>query len=327
MIGLVAAAVVPASAEIRLSPNVVVLEPLDVLTRHTEHVEGVDWVGIDGHDAWALVAPDDPVFGGHVPVDPGVVAEAWRSVNAAFRARIALTIVCLPRPRAELPNSSAEDNVIYLSPGATPYGDAQASFLLAHEMGHCVHRELLRDDDAAGWRDYRRVRGIADESVYHDWAPHAYRPREIFAEDFRFLFGGRLANYSGSIENRDLPLPDEVAGLEAYLLGLTGESADAPDAAGWDVATLRVTPHPVRDWATFFVEGRAATLGPERSLVIVDVSGRTIARLTRRGLHDTGMRFDWDGTTLTGTRAAPGVFFASLDGRGPRASGRVVVAR
>ena len=56
-------------------------------------------------------------------------------------------------------------------------------------------------DDADGWTRYRALRGIGGASVCNASAPHADRPHEIFAEDFR-PFGGDLANYSGTIENR-----------------------------------------------------------------------------------------------------------------------------
>jgi hypothetical protein len=36
---------------------------------------------------------------------------------------------------------------------------------------------------------------------------HAQRPREIFAEDFRYLFGSDEAVFSGGIENDELSPP------------------------------------------------------------------------------------------------------------------------
>jgi hypothetical protein len=318
----------PAWAEIRLAPNVVVLEPADVLDRHLTSAGGTDWVEIPGHTPWALVSAMEGGDGAaHHAVDPGRAADAWRAVRAGFRERLALTIVCLPRPRRDLPNSSAEDNLIYLSPGSAPYDASQVGFLLAHEMGHCVHRELLPDSDDAGWARYRRVRGIEDTATYHDWAPHAYRPREIFAEDFRFLFGGRLANYSGSIENRDLPLPDEVPGLAAFMLGLIGESAEADAAGSFDVAALRVFPQPSSGPTTFAVAGGGGAPGAARALRIVDVSGRLVARLAASEGAGSSLLYLWDGRSSAGRRVSPGVFYAMLGGEGPRVGGRIVVTR
>lgn len=318
---------VPAMAEIRLGANVVVLEPEDVLDRLVTRIDGVDWVSIPGYEPWALVGDAGGADGAaHHAVDPVLAADAWRDVRAGFRERLALTIVCLPRPRRELPNSSAEDNLIYLSPGSAPYDAAQVSFLLAHEMGHCVHRELLHDADGDGWARYRRLRGIEDESVYHDWAPHANRPREIFAEDFRYLFGGRLANYSGSIENPDLPLPDEVPGLAAFMLGLIGESAETESTPPIEIAALHVYPQPSRGPTSFAAPARAAA-GPERLLRIVDVSGRLVARLSARREEGTSIVYLWDGRSSSGGEVPPGVFFAMLGGDGPSVRGRVVVTR
>ena len=52
------------------------------------------------------------------------------------------------------------------------------------------------------------------------------RPHEIFAEDFRALFGGPTANYSGTIENPGLVHPGAVPGLAAFFLNLTGARLD-----------------------------------------------------------------------------------------------------
>jgi hypothetical protein len=317
-----------ARAEIRLSGDVVVLTPEDVLERHVTTTGGTDWVSVPGYEPWALVDPLEGVDDApHHPVDPALAAAAWRAVRAGFRERLPLTIVCLPRPRRDLPNSSAEDNLIYLSPGAAPYDAAQVSFLLAHEMGHCVHRELLPDSDVAGWTRYRRIRGIEDTDTYHDWAPHADRPREIFAEDFRYLFGGRLANYSGGIENPDLPLPDDVPELAAFMLGLIGESAEIDAVAPLDIAALSVFPQPSRGPTTFTVPPSVSLERGDLWLRILDVRGRLVARIAGRTGAGAARIFHWDGRTRSGRPVSPGVFYAMLAGDGSSVTGRVVVSR
>jgi hypothetical protein len=72
------------------------------------------------------------------------------------------------------------------------------------------------------WNEYRRIRGITDESRFNELASHAYRPREIFAEDFRVLFGGAAAYFGGSIENPEIARPESVAGLENFFARVTG---------------------------------------------------------------------------------------------------------
>ena len=55
-----------------------------------------------------------------------------------------------------------------------------------------------------------------DDERFNDRARHAYRPQEIFAEDFRVLFGGAAAYFGGSIENTEHPAsPKSVAGWRA----------------------------------------------------------------------------------------------------------------
>src|SRR5439155_3419753 len=91
---------------------------------------------------------------------------------------------------------------------------------VVHELGHVIQYQRMPDADGTNWQRYRALRGIADGGIYNAAAPHADRPHEIFAEDFRTLFGGTLAVTAAAIENNQLPSPDGVPGLESFIAAL-----------------------------------------------------------------------------------------------------------
>lgn len=60
-----------------------------------------------------------------------------------------------------------------------------------HELGHQIDFKLMNDKL---WTEYKKLRGITNEQKYNNYnAEHHNRPQEIFAEDFRLLFGGETA--------------------------------------------------------------------------------------------------------------------------------------
>ena len=69
------------------------------------------------------------------------------------------------------------------------------------------------------WRAYAGLRGLdaSDAGLSRD---HASRLTEIFAEDFRVLFGGDIARCGGEIENHDITSPEDVEGLREFMLSL-----------------------------------------------------------------------------------------------------------
>src|SRR5262249_50736060 len=90
---------------------------------------------------------------------------------------------------------------------------------VVHELGHVVEN-IQCPDGSPAWSDYLARRGLESARFSSD-AIHRDRPREIFAEDFRFLRGDALATSSGSIENPTLPLPFSVPGLPDFLARLS----------------------------------------------------------------------------------------------------------
>ena len=142
----------------------------------------------------------------------------------------------------------------------------------------------------------RALRGIADLATYDASARHENRPHEIFAEDFRVLFGGALAVGSGSIENAALVSPQSVSGLREFLAGL----------ASTPTGRLVVSSNPARGPIQF-----RQTHGAIVPLDVFDVRGRRVMTLEPRVAGaDVEWRADAHGM------AGPQVLFAR-----PRAPG------
>ncbi len=89
--------------------------------------------------------------------------------------------------------------------------------LAVHELGHQVDFQLMNADK---WREYRKLRGIEDQTVFNNYTDtYQNRPQEIFAEDFRLLFGGVEARRAPHL-NHELKSPDEIPELKVFLSSL-----------------------------------------------------------------------------------------------------------
>jgi len=252
--------------------------------------------------------------------DMAMVREAVDAVDYPFDA-CDMEVFILPYPRRGLLVSSAGDRSVYLSPGVVPYADVQVHALIAHEMGHVVHHQLLPEKDRAGWERYRALRSIQNAAVYNETAPHRNRPHEIFAEDFRYLFGGDLATYSGSIENNDLPLPTDVAGLKSFFLSLGGRSSTGHELPV--TSRLHIFPNPTRGYVNIgFAAGSPATAGPF-DVRIYDVQGRLVA-----DQHVPSREpLTWEGRLADGSNAPPGLYYVHVSGDAETWVGKVLIAR
>lgn len=247
----------------------------------------------------AIANPGDGRF--H-PYDAAQVRAALDAVRFPL-AHVSAEIFILPYPRREGLESAAGPGLILLSPGvrALPVELQHSEF--THELGHVVQYALLPDANKADWARYRSLRGIADEQRYTATSEHANRPHEIFAEDFRALFGDAQANYTGSIENSEIARPAAVNGLADMMTAL----AAAPVAA----TALKVVssmPH-----GSVMLARNGAGLA---TLDVFDVMGRKVASVEPTA-DAMGCHWEWDGRATTGQHVQPTVLFArARDGRG-----------
>jgi hypothetical protein len=178
--------------------------------------------------SWELVTRiEDPAVtnqgeGRFYPIPAAVVSAALDQLDPAIRQRLSGTIYLLPYPRRDLMHSSCDGRAIYLSPTVVPATIETVHFLLFHEIGHLLHRQLLPDEDQAGWAHYAGL--IAGEQSALVTA--VVRPgelHELFAEQFRTCLGSDIA--------RDLsPSESELKGYFNNLLCRTSRPAPAPGA-------------------------------------------------------------------------------------------------
>ncbi len=274
--------------------------------------EGRLWLTLPGGRRFELVtSTTDPSI-----INPGDGSfHAFESVEvlAALNeirfpvAGIGAEVFLLPYPRRAQIESAAGSRLILLSPGVRPLTREHQHAEFVHELGHVVHHALMPDGDAR-WIAYRRLREI-DDPRYSQASPHADRPHEIFAEDFRALFGGPRATYSGTIENAGLVPPADVPGLESFMLRLAGVVQSPP---------ILVSPNPTRGALRFTLADAKAV-----PLDLFDAAGRRIATLAPQQTL-SGVEWSFEGTDASGRAVAPGVLFARPRGsRNPAA--RIIV--
>ncbi len=262
--------------------------------------QGALWLVLPGGMTFELVtsttdpAISNPGDGSFHAFDVDEVRAALAAVRYPL-AGVAAEVFILPYPRRAGLTSAAGPGLILLSPGVYPMPGEQQHAESIHELGHVVQYARLPDHDATSWSRYRTLRGITDVSVYSDNAAHADRPHEIFAEDFRALFGGPLANSTGNIENAVLTPPTQVAGLADFMLSLSEPAL---------TVTLGARPNPARGLVLFSRKGSALV-----ALDLFDLAGRRLATVAPETFSD-GVRWNWDGRDESGRRASPGVVFA-----------------
>lgn len=265
--------------------------------------DGSLWLALPGGATSELVtstldaAVANPGDGAFHPFDASEVQAALAQVRYPLEGLDA-DVYLLPYPRRGALDSGAGPGLILLSPGVAPISAAQQHAEFVHELGHVVQYRWMPDSDAR-WADYRSRRGIENTNVYSSASIHANRPHEIFAEDFRALFGGPLATYSGSIENAGLQPPATVAGLDGFFRALV---------AGAPIASRLIVANPAHGAVTFALAQNVAT-----PIDLFDVSGRRIATL-EPAASGAQTIWRWNGRDAGGRAASAGMLMAKVRG-------------
>ena len=304
-----------------------IVGPQQVLERFVYTRDGTSILAIDGRE-WALITdPASPLVsqlgdGQFHPMDPRLVRDAVRDLGAGLLPAGG-TILVLPYPRAYPVESSCEGSTVFLSPGIREVSAEHVHTTVVHELGHLVQHGLVPERSEL-WQQYLDLRELRDESLYYSTAIHRNRPREIFAEDFRHLFGGALATYSGSIENPYLPLPATVPGLEAWFL----DAVHRPLAVRIEEPDPVSYPNPYDASAGGSLRIRFQAPGGARGPLQADVfsvTGRRLTVLQGAIVSDEAVVFSWDGRNRSGDRVASGTYFVRWVGRPEVGTARVHV--
>jgi len=235
---------------------------------------------------------------------PGLVDHVLGNIRHPYLP-LDVKIYLLPYPRRGVLASSTTGNEMFLSPQVLDVSSSVASYVIAHEMGHVFHNRFM-PVGSSRWNEYRGLRGITDERTFNDGAAHAYRPREIFAEDFRVLFGGDEAYFSGHVENADIAEPGEIAGLEGFYLRVARNGTQHQRI----VATS--SPNPFNPET----EIRIALPSGESSSARVSVRVYAVTGALVRDLYDGAADGDlavrWDGRNNGGAPVASGTYYAQI---------------
>ncbi|MFN8179549.1 MAG: FlgD immunoglobulin-like domain containing protein [bacterium] len=282
---------------------------------------------VDGRSIELVTDPSDPALsklgdGAFHPMDAAQVEAAIREIAGGPLPDARVYV--LPYPRRDVLESCCEGNVVFLAPGIRPVRPEHVHATVVHELGHAVENTLCPDGSTA-WNDYLTRRSLRDPR-FASSAAHADRPREIFAEDFRFLRGGALATSSGTIENQSLPLPSGVGGLAEWFLALA--SVRPSPGGGADLAPI-AAPNPFRastDGSVVIRFAAAAPVPGSAQASVFDATGRRVRALLGEA-SGPALEFRWDGMDGSGRRVASGVYFVRLEARAASAPARVHILR
>jgi hypothetical protein len=260
------------------------------------------------------------------PMSEELVKSALEEVDVEpATMNMEIDVFILPFPRSRMLASSSRRNMIFLSPGVYEMDRRVVSYIVTHELGHTYQYNYLPDWDSEGWYRYLTLRGIYGNPTFSAQAAHMNRPKEIFAEDFRFLFGGEAARYSGSIENHNLPTPDLVEGLEEFMVSLAPLSVASKDmmvpSAG-DFVTVGNYPNPFNPRTTMraVLSEDAVRSGRPLDLRIYRVDGSLVRHFELGKPRVCEVEVSWDGLNDRGTPVGSGFYlYRFTTGRDTRA--------
>lgn len=253
---------------------------------------------------------------GWYPVDASDVLDALASMRG-FAVDVTVSVYILPAPPAAGGRSWSARDGIFLVPGFGPVAPATVAYITTHEMGHVLTWAYV-DPHPARWSRYLGLRGVDGEPKTPE---HAWQPREILAEDLRFLFGGALATAAGSIENRYLATPDQVPGLRELLAGFVG-------TPGGGAALASAYPNPCNPRTTLRMSLPADAVGTgDAEVRIYDVRGGLVRRLTGGRAVAGGVEISWDGRDRQGGSVASGRYLYVMTAAGLQARGAVTLVR
>jgi hypothetical protein len=317
--------------------NVTVISPENVMKMTSTAPGGALLLNMADGQSYQLIASlSDPEItntgdGRFHPFDEDLVIKALSAIDVGGRPlNLSVNVYLLPLPREGFLTSSACGSDIFLSPGVYEISAASCAYFVAHEMGHVFQNAYLPVGGSRAWTDYLKLRGIYDDPRYVETCAHASRPGEIFAEDFRYLFGGPEARSSGTIENAELSLPDAVAGLREFIVDLvpSGPAVAAAPPAGSRLVVSNY-PNPFNPVTTIRASLGGVASGPttEADVAVYRVDGSLVRRVFHGSVSGDELSVRWDGRDERGKTAASGVYFYVVRCGQARATGKMLLVR
>jgi hypothetical protein len=287
------AAGIPVQAE-PVSLGAITVYGPDEIREYVSGRAGSACLAFPGTRRWMLTGDADDYCS--MPTDE--VVKALEAIDFPIEL-MTVHVLILPVPRRDLPKSSAEGNIVFLCPGRVPYPVEHIHYTVTHEIGHVVQHLLMPDSRHDLWNEYTHLRGL-DGWSHRDPADHASNLHEIFAEDFRVLFGGEQALCGGEVENHYIGSPSDVSGLKTFILDLLDR--------GGRRSRLAAYPNP------FEINMVLSAMSLDeadciKGIDVYDVGGRLVRSMRFPG--PGAVEVVWDGRADDGGTAAPGLYFIS----------------
>lgn len=263
------------------------------------------------------------------PMREDLVLEALKEIEVpAARLDLRVNVYILPYPRKGFLSSSACGNDIFLSPGVFEISPITTSRTTTHEIGHIFQRRYA-PLGSEQWTRYLDLRGISDVSRWSDDAVHENRPVEIFAEDFRCLFGGPAAR-SGGIENEALPEPSDVKGLLDFMVSIAGGESVAY-AVSTEAPNVRALnyPNPMHSETTIEISERESIpeADEELSITVFRVDGSLVKEIYRGFIPAGKISAAWDGTDSFGIAVSSGIYLYRAKVGTKSVAGKILLLR
>ncbi len=295
-----------------------IVYPAEYLENFTTYDGTRGSIDVDGRLHVSVVTDvDDPLIinkgdGEFHPFPTDRVVKELRAIEYPV-IQVDVEVFILPFPRSNFLVSSASGKQVFLSPHVYEPSAETVAYIVVHEMGHVFQDRYMPTWDYESWSEYRALRGIEDTGIYNASAMHANRPVEIFAEDFRALYGGPLARFDGRVENPMLPPPSMVPGIYGFFAGL---SVGAPAMAS--IVGVNSYPNPFNPQTELHVTLSEGFFGAGEmlSIRIYDVRGALVRELYASRPTGPDVRVQWDGRDNRGRKVASSTYFGVIQAGG-----------
>jgi hypothetical protein len=317
--------------------EIILYSPEDILSTACRDELGRLIFELPGGVAYILIEDiDDPQIankgdGAFHPMKVEWVLDALSVIDVSGNdIGVAASVYVLPYPRSGFPTSTACGTDIFLSPGVFEISRSRVAWIVTHELGHVFQRRYAPEARGGAWEEYLEVRGITDTARFSADAAHMNRPVEIFAEDFRYLFGGPEACVSRTIENPDLPLPDEVPGLEQFFVSLVaGERVVSIVTPAPLACAISNYPNPFNPTTTIRAALSAAAVAEPGgvSLAVYRVDGSLVRELHRGPAAGGDLEARWDGKDERGNPVSSGMYLCRVRAGRFSAAGKMLLIR